>query len=158
MVRQRGYPGAVGQVRRAVRLLRPAPKAAAYLRLHLLPGEQGQADWGSFGTITIGRATRRLSAFVLVLSWSRALHAVCLLDQSLESFLRGHVEAFGALHGVPRILLYDNMKSAVLERQGEAIRFHLSMPIWNSPTVAIGFPQGDEHPGTTAGRASPPFW
>ena len=48
MVRQRGYAGSVGQVRRAVRLLRPAPKAAAYLRLHLLPGEQGQADWGSF--------------------------------------------------------------------------------------------------------------
>ena len=39
MVRQRGYPGAVGQVRRAVRLLRPAPKTAAYLRLNLLPGE-----------------------------------------------------------------------------------------------------------------------
>jgi transposase len=124
MVRSRGYPGAVGQVRRAVRRLRPAPKAVAYLRLHLLPGEQGQADWGSFGTVTIGRATRRLSAFVLVLSWSRALHAVFMLDQSLESFLRGHVEAFGALHGVPRVLLYDNMKSAVLERQGDVIRFH----------------------------------
>lgn len=124
MVRQRGYPGAVGQVRRAARLLRPTPPAAAYLRLNLLPGEQGQADWGSFGTIRIGRATRRLSAFVLVLSWSRALHAVFTLDQSLESFLRGHVEAFGAFAGVPRVVAYDNVKSAVLERQGEAIRFH----------------------------------
>jgi len=124
MARSRGYAGSVGQVRRAVRVLRPAPKTAAYLRLNLLPGEQGQADWGSFGTVTIGRATRRLSAFVLVLSWSRALHAVFMLDQSLESFLRGHVEAFTALRGVPRVLLYDNMKSAVLERQGDAIRFH----------------------------------
>jgi len=124
MARSRGYAGSVGQVRRAVRVLRPAPKTAAYLRLNLLPGEQGQADWGSFGTVTIGRATRRLSAFVLVLSWSRALHAVFMLDQSLESVLRGHVEAFTALRGVPRVLLYDNMKSAVLERQGDAIRFH----------------------------------
>ena len=124
MVRQRGYPGSVVSLRRAVRTLRPAPAAAAYLRLHLLIGEQGQVDWGSFGTVTIGRATRRLSAFVLVLSWSRALHAVFTLDQSLESFLRGHVEAFRALGGVPRVLLYDNLKSAVLERQGDAIRFH----------------------------------
>jgi transposase len=123
MVRQRGYPGSVVSLRRVVRALRPAP-AAAYLRLNLLMGEQGQADWGSFGTVTIGRATRRLSAFVLLLSWSRALHAVFMLDQSLESFLRGHVEAFGALQGVPRVVLYDNLKSAVLERQGDAIRFH----------------------------------
>ena len=124
MAKARGYPGSVVQLRRVVRTLRPVPAAEAYLRLNLLPGEQGQADWGSFGTVTIGRATRRLSAFVLVLSWSRALHAVFTLDQTLESFLRGHVEAFQALGGVPRVLLLDNLKSAVLERRGDAIRFH----------------------------------
>jgi len=124
MVKSRGYPGSVVQLRRVVRALRPVPAAEAYLRLTLLMGEQGQVDWGSFGTIQIGRATRRLSAFVLVLSWSRALHAVFTLDQTIESFLRGHVEAFQALGGVPRVLLYDNLKSAVLERQGDAIRFH----------------------------------
>jgi len=124
MVQARGYPGSVIQLRRVVRTLRPAPVAEAYLRLNLLMGEQGQVDWGSFGRLRIGRATRSLSAFVLVLSWSRALHAVFTLDQSLESFLRGHVAAFEALGGVPRVLLLDNLRSAVLERQGDAIRFH----------------------------------
>jgi len=124
MVRQRGYPGSVVQLRRIVRTLRPAPAAEAYLRLTVLPGEEAQVDWGAFGTVRIGRATRRLSAFVLVLSWSRALHAVFTLDESLESFLRGHVEAFQALQGVPRAILYDNLRSAVLERRGDAIRFH----------------------------------
>jgi transposase len=124
MVKARGYPGSVVQLRRVVRTLRPVPVATAYLRLTLLIGEQGQVDWGHFGRIRIGRATRPLSAFVLVLSWSRALHAVFTLDQSLESFLRGHVAAFQTFQGVPRVLLYDNLKSAVLERQGEAIRFH----------------------------------
>jgi hypothetical protein len=42
----------------------------------------------------------------------------------MENFLRGHVGAFAALAGVPRTLLYDNLKSAVLERQGQAIRFN----------------------------------
>jgi len=124
MVKARDYPGSVVQLRRVVRTLRPVPVAEAYLRRTLLPAEEGQVDWGSFGTVTIGHATRRLSAFVLVLSWSRALHAVFTLDQTLESFLRGHVEAFHALGGVPRVLLLDNLKSAVLERQGDAIRFH----------------------------------
>jgi len=42
----------------------------------------------------------------------------------MESFLRGHVAAFDAWGGVPRVLLYDNLKSAVLERRGDAIRLH----------------------------------
>ena len=42
----------------------------------------------------------------------------------MENFLRGHVAAFTAWDGCPRVLLYDNLKSAVLERQGDAIRFH----------------------------------
>ncbi|MGH8656236.1 MAG: IS21 family transposase, partial [Gammaproteobacteria bacterium] len=42
----------------------------------------------------------------------------------MNNFLRGHVEAFAFFKAVPRVLLYDNLKSAVLERVGEAIRFH----------------------------------
>jgi hypothetical protein len=42
----------------------------------------------------------------------------------MESFLRGHVAAFNAWGALPRVLLYDNLKSAVLERRDDAIRFH----------------------------------
>ena len=42
----------------------------------------------------------------------------------MENFLRGHVAAFETFNGCARVLLYDNLKSAVLERQGDAIRFH----------------------------------
>jgi transposase len=124
MLRERGYPGSAVQVRRYVRTVRPAARAEAFFRLDTLAGEQGQVDWGNFGAIQIGAARRILSCFVLVLSWSRAVYARFALDQTLESFLRGHVEAFAALGGVPRILLYDNLKSVVLERFGEHIRFH----------------------------------
>ena len=43
----------------------------------------------------------------MVLGYSRALAALFTLDQTLESFLRGHVEAFDALGGVARTLVYD---------------------------------------------------
>jgi transposase len=123
MLQGRGYPGGVLAVRRYVRAVRPR-RAEAYLRLQTLPGEQGQVDWGHFGTVTVGHARRPLVCFVLVLSWSRAVYARFALDQSLESFLRGHVEAFDALGGVPRTLLYDNLKSVVLERLGDHVRYH----------------------------------
>jgi hypothetical protein len=63
-------------------------------------------------------------AFVMVLSYSRSIYLRFFLDARLENFLRGHLGAFSAWSGVPRVLLYDNLKSAVLERHGEAIRFH----------------------------------
>ena len=124
MVRPRGYPGSVVQLRRAVRLLRPPVVPTVYRRLTTLAGEEAQVDWGAFGTIRIGHGVRPLSGFVMVLSYSRALDALFTVDQTLESFLRGHVEAFRTLGGSARTLVYDNLKSAVLERQGSAIRFH----------------------------------
>jgi len=124
MVRARGYTGSVVQLRRVVHTLRPAATPTVYRRLTTLIGEEAQVDWGAFGSIRIGHGVRPLSGFVMVLSYSRAVWALFTLDQTLESFLRGHVEAFHAFHGAARTLVYDNLRSAVLERQGSAIRFH----------------------------------
>jgi len=124
MLRPRGYAGSANQLRRLVRVIRPQGRVALYRRLVVLPAEESQVDWGSFGTIRIGHGTRSLSGFVMVLSYSRALFAHFTLDQTLESFLRGHVEAFQAFAGSARTLVYDNLKTAVLERHGTAIRFH----------------------------------
>ena len=60
----------------------------------------------------------------MVLGYSRAVAALFTLDQTLESFLRGHVDAFKALGGVARTLVYDNLRSAVLDRRGAAVQFH----------------------------------
>ena len=124
MVRERGYHGGPDHFRHVISCHRPRPAAEAYLRLTTLPGEQGQVDWGHFGHMEIGRARRPLMAFVMVLSYSRQIYLRFFLDARMESFLRGHVGAFKAWSGLPRVLLYDNLKSAVLERQGDAIRFH----------------------------------
>jgi len=42
----------------------------------------------------------------------------------MANFLRGHVAAFESFTGIPRVLLYDNLRSAVLERVGQAIHFN----------------------------------
>jgi transposase len=124
MVRERGYPGAPDHFRAIIARLRPRPAGEAYLRLRTLPGEQAQVDWAHFGKLSIGRAERPLMAFVMVLSYSRHLFLRFYLGAAMSYFLRGHVEAFARFNAVPRVLLYDNLKSAVLERMGEAIRFH----------------------------------
>ena len=124
MIVGRGFSGSANQLRRYVRMVRPERQAEAYLALRTLPGEQGQVDWGSFGRIQVGHASRSLSCFVLVLSWSRAMYAHFTLDQKLESFVHCHTLAFDELGGVPRTLLYDNLKSVVLDRQGDHVQYH----------------------------------
>jgi transposase len=124
MIKERGYPGGPDHLRRIVGRLRPRRPAEAFQRLRTLPGEQAQVDWAHFGKLEIGRALRPLWAFVMVLSYSRRVFLRFFPGASMPFFVRGHVEAFADFGGVPRVLLYDNLKSVVLERHGDAIRFH----------------------------------
>ena len=124
MVRQRGYGGGPDHFRHVVARYRPAPPVEAFLRLRTLPGEQAQVDWGHFGKLEVGRATRTLWGFVMVLSYSRRIYLRFFFGNAMAHFLAGHVGAFAAFGGVPRVLLYDNLKSAVLERVGQAIHFN----------------------------------
>jgi len=124
MVKERDYPGGPDHFRHLIAEHRPKKAAEAFLRLKTLPGEQGQVDWGHFSHITIGQAKRPLMAFVIVLSWSRQIFLRFYLNQQTSNFLRGHVAAFEHWQGLPKVLLYDNLKSATLERQGDAIRFN----------------------------------
>lgn len=124
MVKERGYAGSGDHFRRLIGRLRPKKSAEAFQRLRTLPGEQAQVDWAHFGKLPIGRAVRPLMAFVMVLSYSRRIFLRFFPAAGMACFLRGHVEAFAEIGGVPRVLLYDNLKSAVLERRGDAIRFN----------------------------------
>ncbi|MGI8746268.1 MAG: IS21 family transposase [Bryobacteraceae bacterium] len=123
MIRDRGYSGSIVQLRRAVARLRPQ-KHEPFLQLQTFPGEQGQVDWAHFGHVMVGRAKRALSCFVMTLSYPRAPYLEFFFDQTKENFLRGHVHAFDSWQGQPRVILYDNLKSAVLERRGNQIQFH----------------------------------
>ncbi len=115
MLVSRGYRGSISQLRRTVQALRPGPSKEAFMKLKTLPGEQAQVDWANFGEIQIGGAARKLSAFVMVLSWSRAIHALFTLDQQQGNFLRGHVESFAYFGGVPRVLFLDYVTGHIIQ-------------------------------------------
>ena len=123
MIRDRGYTGSIVQLRRTVARLRPRIREP-FLQMRTFPADQAQADWAHFGYVMVGRARRTLSCFVITLSYSRALYLEFFFDQTTENFLRGHVHAFQDWGGQPRVILYDNLKSAVLERRGNQIHFN----------------------------------
>jgi transposase len=122
-LRRQGYPGSYTQLQRLVKELRP-PQKEVFLRLETVPGDQAQVDWANCGSIAVGNALRKLSCFVMVLSWSRMMYLEFTLSQTMSDFLAAHVRAFQFFGGIPKKILYDNLKTVVLSRVGKNIRFH----------------------------------
>ena len=87
----------------------------AYMVLHSLPGEEAQVDFGYIGTLKVNDAPRKAWIFVMSLSYSRYMYVSITLDQSVQTFIRCHVEAFRFFGGVPQTVKIDNLKAAIVE-------------------------------------------
>ncbi len=118
-IRRQGYPGGESQVREWVHPLREAREPAATVRFETPAGEQGQVDWGHFGTIVHHGRTCWLYGFVMTLGWSRAMYVTFTVSTDTAWFIRCHLQAFAYFGGIPRRLLYDNLKSVVLKRDAD---------------------------------------
>src|SRR5260370_23146838 len=123
-LKQRGFLLGICQLRRYVAMVRAPRSRKAYLRVEVDPGEQAQVDWGSFGHIRIGATQRPLSVFSMVLSWSRALFIDFSLDPQMETFCRIHRPALASFRGVPKRIVYDNLKSVVLHHVASTVQFN----------------------------------
>jgi transposase len=120
-----GYPGKESKVREFVHERRPDKEPIGSVRFETAPGEQGQVDWGSFGFIMHQGRTYRLYAFVMTLGWSRASYLRFTICADTTWFIRCHLHAFAYLGGVPKRLLYDNLKSVVLRRDaGDVVHWN----------------------------------
>ena len=123
ILRDRGYSGSLSSLRRVLAPLRKK-KNRSFQPMSVFQGQQAQVDWAHFGSLKVNKGERKLYLFVMVLSWSRAVFAKFTFDQKTDSFLRLHEEAFEYFGGAPKEILYDNLKSAVLERFKDKIKFN----------------------------------
>jgi hypothetical protein len=104
--------------------VRPKPESRrAFVRMEPIAGERFEVDWGHFGSLSYSGDARKLYAFALVDAHSRMLYIEFTHSQSFETFARCHVHAFSVLGGVARTIAYDNLATAVVERDGKLIRF-----------------------------------
>ena len=124
MLAKRGYTGSQRTVRRHIKEMRPRPRREAYLRVDPLIGEQAQIDWAYVGKVPVPGGWRRLWLFIIVLAWSRAQWGEFVFDLTVHSLVRSLERAARFFGGTCRQWLFDNPKSVVLERFGQAVRFH----------------------------------
>jgi transposase len=117
-IQAQGYPGGRSQVKAFVQPFRQRQPAVT-VRFETAPGEQAQVDWGHFGFVAQDGRQRRLYGFVMTLGWSRAMYLEFTVSADIAWFLRCHLHAFHYFGGMPHSLLYDNLKSVVLNRDAD---------------------------------------
>jgi len=119
-IQKRGYPGGYTQVRRLVAGWREEARERAFVRFETQPGEQSQFDGSHFGNWQ----GHRLYGFALTLGYSRMRYVEFTPRQDLETLLTCLVHAFHYLGGASEVILTDNMKTVVLDRQGDQVRWN----------------------------------
>jgi transposase len=136
-IRVQGYTGSYTILKEWVQPSRRQRAAQATMRFETEPGEQAQVDFGRYRYMTPEGRERWTWAFVMVLSWSRALYVEFVERADTAAFIRCHIHGFEHFGGVPRRCLYDNTKLVVLRRDREG------HPVWNEKFIdfsaCVGF-------------------
>jgi transposase len=110
-----GFRGSYSALWRFVRSLEPHTPAAC-IRIETAPGEEAQVDFGTAGFLVDPRdgVAKKAWAFVMTLAWSRHQYVEFVFDQEVTTWLRCHRHAFEYFGGVPRRVVGDNLKAAIV--------------------------------------------
>jgi transposase len=100
------------------------PTKPAYVPLSFTPGERAEFDFGE-ATVKVGGQLVKVPFLAGRLRFSGAMFVECFPTQRQEAFLLGQRHAFEFWGGVPRLVVYDNLKPAVVKvLQGHSRREH----------------------------------
>jgi transposase len=111
-VRASGYPGSLTQLKVFVRRVRPRPPVEPVVRFETPPGKQAQVD---FADVRFPWGNR--FGLLVVLGYSRLLWLHFYPHKTMRVLCEGLEAAFRFFGGVPRELLFDQLKAVVVEDQ-----------------------------------------
>jgi transposase len=115
-IKEQGYRGGYSAVTACLREVRPPSVQLYERRYETPPGQQAQVDFAYFEVSFTDApgVTQIVWLFTMVLGYSRFLWGRFCPNQKLATVLRCHIDAFDDQGGVPKEILYDRMKTAVV--------------------------------------------
>ncbi len=117
MILEYGYAGKYTQVKEFVRSVRPKMQNA-FLSINYPPGAAAQVDWGEApGSYEVEGVRRRVWFFVMTMCYSRKMYVEFTLGCAREHFDQCHRNAFEYFGSVPRAVIVDNCKTAILSNE-----------------------------------------
>ena len=115
LLTEHGFASKYPSVRRFVARL-GTTQALPFRRLECCPGEEAQVDFGTGAVIVLPDGKRRHThVFRIVLSHSRKGYSEAVYRQTTAEFMRCLENAFAHFGGVPKVLVPDNLKAAVIQ-------------------------------------------
>ncbi len=112
---EHGFTDGYQSVQRFVRKLR-ARMPLPFRRMECVAGEEAQVDFGTGAPVTQPNGKhKRPHLFRIVLSHSRKAYSEVVYRQTTEAFIRCLENAFCHFGGVPKTLVVDNLKAAVIK-------------------------------------------
>lgn len=118
LLTEQGYTGGITLVRNYIQPKRALRASKQTVRYETAPGEQLQHDWGQIRSEVAGRPCT-VNFAVNVLGYSRHFHVWAGPCQDAEHTYESLVQAFRYFGGVPRNVLVDNQKAAVLRHDSD---------------------------------------
>jgi transposase len=114
LINEHSFDGGYDSVKRFVQRLTQAD-GIAHRRMESPPGFEAQVDFGKGAWIVDDNGKRRKTHMLrVVLSNSRKGYTESVFKQDTESFIRAVENAFRHFGGVPKTLVPDNLKAAVI--------------------------------------------
>ena len=113
------FTGSLSAIKRrcaAVRRSRGVTQDDVTMPVETAAGDVAQVDFGYVGKLFDPESGKERKAwvFVMTLGCSRHMVARIAFDQKVETWLRLHIECFEELGGVPKTIVPDNLKAAVI--------------------------------------------
>ena len=116
LVENYGYRGSYSSVRRFLANKRSA-NPEVWVRIETAPGEEAQVDFGYAGMMKDPSTglMRKAWFFVMTMCNSRHIYVELVFNQTIAMWVRCHIRAFKWFGGVPKRVVIDNLKSAVIK-------------------------------------------
>jgi transposase len=127
LVENHGYSGSYSSIRRFLANKHRA-NPEVWVRVETGPGEEVQIDFGYAGMMKdpATQQMRKAWCFVMVMCHSRHQYVEFVFNQTIAMWVGCHIRAFKWFGGLPKRVVIDNLKSAV-------IKSLLEDPVFSAP-------------------------
>ena len=130
LIKERGYTGGLTIVRDYIVTVRAKKAPEPIVCVETAPGERGSHDWSDYFISFTLTGVEKVTFLSFILNYSRRQYIELVEDKSQQTLLRGLMNAFSYLEGVPREIKSDNQKACV-------DRWELGKPVFNK--TYLGF-------------------
>lgn len=124
LLREKGYEGKITILRNYLVQVRGKKPAEPVFCVETLPGQRASHDWSDYFIRFTDGQVEKIIFLSFILNYSRRQYVEVVQDKSQPTLLRGLINAFVYMDGVPHELKGDNQKACV-------DRWELGKPVFN---------------------------